>query len=88
MQLKDLKEALKDNQLSYSTISAAAMANIIPFANVELKMDEESLDYYYKINVEDLLASDMPNDELETLKSQGWSFSDDSKSLIVYLNNG
>jgi hypothetical protein len=24
---------------------------------------------------------------LETLKKQGWSFSDDNKNLILYLNN-
>lgn len=87
MTLNDLKEALKGNTLSYSRLQMSEMANIMRFANVELKMDESSLDYYYIIDVNELVKSEMPNDELEVLKRQGWSFSIDNSKLILYLKN-
>jgi hypothetical protein len=37
--------------------------------------------------VDELLKSEFPKEELETLKNQGWSFSQDNKNLILYLNN-
>lgn len=87
MNKDDLKEALKDNQLSYSTVKMSEMANIMKFANVELNMDRTTLDYYYTIDVDELVNSEMPKEELDTLKKQGWSFSDDGKQLILFLKN-
>lgn len=83
-----LKEALKDNSsLSYSTISMVAIANIMKFVVVSLEMDMKTLDYYYKIDVESLLNSAIPDDEIETLQKQGWSFTEDNKSLVLYLKS-
>lgn len=83
----ELKDALKDNTLSYSKISLSEMANIIRFANVELNIDKSSLDYYYTILVDNIVNSEMPTDELETLKRQGWSLTEDGKQIILYLKN-
>lgn len=88
MTLDDLKEALGENTLVYSSVKMAEMANIIPFVNVDLKMDRKSFDYYYEMNVDELVSSEMPIGELESLKKQGWSFSDDRKKLVLFLKNG
>ena len=87
MTLDELKEALESNTLSYSRVDTSALVNIMKFVDVKLEMDRHTLDYYYKMSVAELVKSEMPTDELETLKKQGWSFSDDKKSLIVYLKN-
>ena len=87
MSLDELKDILGDNKVSYSSIKLTSLANISRFVNVRLQMDNKSLDYYYEMNVDDLLKSDMPNDELEVMKEQGWSFSNDNKFLILYLKN-
>jgi hypothetical protein len=50
-------------------------------------MDRHTFDYYYEMKVDELLKSEFPKEELETLKNQGWSFSDNNKNLILYLNN-
>jgi hypothetical protein len=50
-------------------------------------MDRRTFDYYYEMKVDELLKSEFPKEELETLKNQGWSFSDGNKNLILYLNN-
>ena len=85
--LDELKGILGDNKVSYSSIGLTSLANISRFVNVRLQMDNKSLDYYYEMDVDELLKSHMPSDELEVLKEQGWSFSDDNKMLILYLKN-
>lgn len=86
MNLGELETALKDNTLSSSSVSFPALANIMKFVDVKLLMDKRTLDYYYEINVDDLLKSEMPIEELETLKKQGWSFSESKETLILFLN--
>ena len=85
MSIGELREALSGNTLSYTTVNVASMVNIIKFVNVELQMDKHTFDYYYEIDVDKLVKSDMPKEELETLREHGWSFSNDGKSLILYL---
>lgn len=85
MSIGELREVLSGNTLSYTTVNVASMVNIIKFVNVELQMDKHTFDYYYEIDVNKLVKSDMPKEELETLREQGWSFSNDGKSLILYL---
>ena len=86
MTIEELKQYLGDNKPSYSKVSMAELANIMIFVNVCLKMNEKTLDYYYSINVDELLKSKMPTTELDTLKDDGWSLSDDESELFLYLN--
>ena len=55
------------------------------YVNVDLKMDKRSLDYYYEIDVDSLLKSQMPSNDLDDLKEEGWSFSEDRKKIILYI---
>lgn len=87
MTLDKLKETLKDNKASYSSIETKDLYNIFGFVTVNLQMDNKTLDYYYEINVNELLDSDMPDEELETMRKQGWAFSDNEKYLVLYLKN-
>lgn len=87
MSLDELKETLKDNKVEYCSVSTAELVNIYKFVNVNLQMDFQTLDYYYEINVNELLESDFPSSELETLKKQGWAFTEDNKFLVLYLKN-
>jgi hypothetical protein len=87
MSLEDIKTVFNNNTLSYNKISAVDLANIAKFVEVKLQMDKSTLDYYYEINVSDLAKSKITNGELETMQKQGWSLSDDSKNLIIFLTN-
>lgn len=87
MTLDKLREALKDNKISYSSVETKELYNLFMFTTVNLQMDMKSLDYYYIMDVEELVNSDMPEDELETLKNQGWAFTEDGKNLVLYLKN-
>lgn len=86
MERRDLEEALKDNKLTFSKVKFTEISNIMKYVKAELMMDRTSLDYYYEIDVEDLLSSNMPKNDLSDLKNEGWSFSSDKKKIILYLN--
>jgi len=85
MTLGELKNALGDNKTAKYPISAAELYNIQMYVNPSLEMDRGTLDYYYSIDVNELLASDMPVDDLEDLKKQGWSLTQNDKDLILYI---
>jgi hypothetical protein len=51
---------------------------------VTLEMDDKSLDYYYNINVEELLESNMPLNDLDDLKEEGWAFDEDKKNIVIF----
>ena len=87
MTLNDLKDKLGDNEISYSAIKYCTLINIMKFVNISLEMDRQTFDYYYKIDVDELLNSEITDDEFEILDDQGWAFSDDDKSLILYLKS-
>jgi hypothetical protein len=87
MTLDKLKEALKDNKISYSSVPTSELYNIFRFASVNLEMDNKTLDYYYEINAEELGNSELPDEELETLKIQGWAFDKSNRFLVLYLKN-
>lgn len=80
----ELKELFKGNKKSDSKrISAAAVANINKFATVNLRMDDKTLDYYYEVDIDELVDSEMPKDEYGVMKEQGWKIK--ANKLIIYL---
>jgi hypothetical protein len=85
MSIDDLKKSLGDNKVTKYPITAAEVSNIMAYTNVSLEMDRGTLDYYYSIDVQSLLESDMPISDLDDLKKQGWAFVEDDKYLILYI---
>lgn len=84
MTKEELKELFKDNKLSDSKkISAAALANIMKFAMVNLRMDDKTLDYYYEVDVDELLESEMPNEEYGIMKEQGWTLNENNLNILL-----
>jgi hypothetical protein len=66
-------------------VSAATVANINRFAEVSLRMDNDTLDYYYEVYVDVLLDSKIPDEELKAMREQGWFMSRDKNTLKIYL---
>jgi hypothetical protein len=84
MTKEELKELLKENKLSDSKkISAAALANIIKFAAVNLRMDDKTLDYYYDVSIDELLGSEMPDEEYNVMKEQGWTINENYLKILI-----
>lgn len=87
MTLDELKGVFGTNQTYCSKISTADLANIMKFVNVSLQMDKDTFDYYYEIDIHELIASSISDGILDRMKKQGWSFNSDGDSLILYLEN-
>lgn len=84
MTKNELIELLKDNKSNERHhISAAALASIIKFANVSLEMDSDTLDYYYEVDIDELIGSEMPEEEYKVMKDQGWSIK--KNKLLIYI---
>ena len=84
MTKEELIELLRGNKLSDSKkISAAALANIIKFAAVNLRMDDKTLDYYYDVSIDELLGSEMPDEEYNVMKEQGWTINENYLKILI-----
>ena len=84
MTKEGLIELLKKNKLSDSKkISAAALANIIKFAAVNLRMDDKTLDYYYDVSNDELFGSEMPDEEYNVMKEQGWTINENYLKILI-----
>ena len=84
MTKNELIELLKDNKEDIKNhISAAALANITKFASVSLQMDGDTLDYYYEVDIDELVKSEIPEEEFNVMKEQGWSVKEGK--IIIYI---
>ena len=79
-----LRELFRDNTSTEKhTITASAIVNIGTFAKITIEMDRKTLDYYYQVSINELVKSNMPNEEYDVMKNQGWVIKDDK--LILYV---
>ena len=86
MSKNELKELFKDNTFDKKyKISASSLLNIRYFANVSLMLDKKTLDYFYEVDIDELLESEMPDDEYEVLKDQGWSIDRDKLKIFLTI---
>lgn len=80
-----MDDAIGNNKVIKGAISAAKLMNLGLYVTVNLEMDYGTLDYYYSINVDDLLNSEMPITDLEDLKEQGWAYDETRDNIIIFL---
>jgi hypothetical protein len=85
MTKEEFKSAIEDNKVIARHVTTAEIAKITPYAHVNLEIDSGTLDYYYSINLEELLDSDIPGDTLDDIKDQGWAFDEKKENIIIYL---
>ena len=84
MDKNELIELFKDNSKEVKhSINASTLVEIGKYAFVSLRIDDKTLDYYYEIDIDELLSSDMSLKKYENLKDQGWSI--DKGKLILFL---
>ena len=87
MSIDELTNAVGENKLEFRKIGAAEISNIMTYVNVSLEMDDKTLDYYYNINVKELLNSDMPLNDLDDLKEEGWAFDETKRNLRIFISH-
>ena len=84
MTLEELTNAIGENKVGFKKIGAAELSNIMDYVGVSLEMDRQSFDYYYNIKVDELLESDMPINDLDDLKEEGWAFDETRQNIVIF----
>ena len=46
-------------------------------------MDGDTLDYYYEVDIDELVESEMPQAEFTVMKDQGWGIK--NNKLLIYI---
>jgi hypothetical protein len=85
MTIDDLNTAIGDNEVTTRHVTMAEVTNIMMYVQVNLELDRGTFEHYYRINVEELLNSQMPVSDLDDLKEQGWAYDDNRENLIIFL---
>lgn len=85
MTIDDLNNAIGENEVTTRHVTTAEVTNIMMYVQVNLELDRGTFDHYYRINVEELLNSQMPVSDLDDLKEQGWAYDDNRENLIIFL---
>lgn len=83
MNRKELKRLLADNSTDKNgDLSATELYELSDYATVVIRMDDDTQDYYYELDVKTLLSSDMTDEGYETIRRQGWSLVNDKLVLF------
>ena len=85
MTKEDIDIVIEDNEVIKRHVPMTEVAELTRYVNVNIEMDGGTLDYYYRINVDDLLNSDMPESLLDELGEQGWAYDEKRENLIIFL---
>lgn len=80
-----LEDALMDNKEASNHITITQMSNIIGYVRPKLLMDTKTMRYYYEIDVEELIASGLPDGEADSLREQGWFFNSTKDKIQIFL---
>jgi hypothetical protein len=85
MTKEELNDIIGGNKVTANHIAASKIANITPYAHVNLEIDSSTLDYYYSINVEELLDSEITESVLKEMAEEGWAFDENKDNIIIFL---
>lgn len=85
MTREELDSAIEGNEVTTRHMTTAEVANIMMYVQVSLELDRGTLEHYYRINVDELLDSQMPVSDLDDIKEQGWAYDETRENLIIFL---
>lgn len=85
--IEDIETALGNKIPMCGQVSMGALATLKEFTDVHLMIDTTTFDYFYALDVNKLMESQATKDCLKDLVDDGWSLSDDKKSIIKYIQN-
>jgi hypothetical protein len=85
MTREELEGLLGGNKMSYGVVPMSLLLEASDWVNVVLDMDTSSLDYYYKISVNELLESGAPTQFVERLRDEGWALDSSKENVNIFL---
>jgi len=82
MTKNELKVMIKNGARKNNVLPLSDLAKLKSIANVTLEIDRETNDYYYKVNINDLVNKEF---EYSILTDNGWELSLDEQYIYLFL---
>lgn len=82
MTREELKQTIRGSTSKNISLPLADLAKLKAMANVRLEIDRETNDYYYHINIDDLVDKDI---DISILTDNNWQLSLDEKSINLFI---
>lgn len=82
MTKNELKVMIKNGVRKNNVLPLSDLAKLKSIANVTLEIDRETNDYYYKVNINDLVNKKF---EYSILTDNGWELSLDEQYIYLFL---
>ena len=83
MKANDIIDMFLENKENMREFSAGEVCEIFKEVPIQLEMDRNTLDYYYKIPIAELKNKD--KELLQVLKEEGWSLDKENENLIIFI---
>ena len=84
--LEQIEKIFSDNKISTGSVKIAFLITIGEYVPYTLKIDENNLEYFYSINVNDMLYSPYIEEIIYLLKDDGWALTEDKQELVKYVD--
>lgn len=82
MNISEIKTLIRGSTKKNETLPLADLSVLKSIANVTLEIDRESNDYYYKVEVKDLVDKDF---DFTIISNNGWELSLDEQYMLLFL---
>lgn len=82
MSKDELKMLIRGSTKKNETFPLADLAKLRAVANVTLEIDRETNDYYYKVNINELVDKEF---ETSIITDNGWELSLDEEHIFLFL---
>lgn len=82
MNKNELKMLIRGSTKKNDTFPLADLAKLRAVANVTLEIDRETNDYYYKVNINELVDKEF---ETSIITDNGWELSLDEEHIFLFL---
>ena len=78
----ELKMLIRGSTKKNETFPLADLAKLKSVANVMLEIDRETNDYYYKVDINDLVNKEF---DYSVISNNGWELSLDEQYMFLFL---
>ena len=82
MKKVELKALIRSGIRKNDTLPLADLAKLKQIANVSLGIDRETNDYFYRIDLNDLVGKEF---EYNLLTDNGWELSLDEQQILLFI---
>lgn len=81
MKIDELKELIKNGKKTNATLPLVQLEQLKKVADVTFEINRETNDYFYKVNLNDLVDKEFKQ---ELLTDNKWELSDDGEEIYLF----